>query len=89
MLPAARVTDLIVSTATTGIPMPILPPGAPTVLIGGLPAARVGDTCGADAIVLGSLTVMIGGMPAARVGDITAGGGTILPPGAPTVVIGG
>jgi uncharacterized Zn-binding protein involved in type VI secretion len=89
MLPAARVTDLIVSTATTGIPMPILPPGAPTVLIGGLPAARVGDTCGADAIVLGSLTVMIGGMPAARVGDITAGGGTVLPPGAPTVVIGG
>jgi uncharacterized Zn-binding protein involved in type VI secretion len=59
------------------------------VLIGGLPAARVGDTCGADAIVLGSLTVMIGGMPAARVGDITAGGGTVLPPGAPTVVIGG
>jgi uncharacterized Zn-binding protein involved in type VI secretion len=32
---------------------------------------------------------MIGGMPAARVGDITAGGGTVLPPGAPTVVIGG
>jgi uncharacterized Zn-binding protein involved in type VI secretion len=89
MLPAARVSDLIVSTATSGIPMPILPPGAPTVLIGGLPAARVGDSCGADAIVLGSLTVIIGGMPAARVGDITVGGGTVLPPGAPTVVIGG
>lgn len=89
MLPAARVSDLIVSTATAGIPMPVLPPGAPTVLIGGLPAARVGDSCGADAIVLGSLTVLIGGMPAARVGDITVGGGTLMPPGALTVVIGG
>jgi len=89
MLPAARVTDPIVSTATMGVPTPILPPGAPTVLIGGLPAARVGDSCGVDAIVLGSLTVIIGGMPAARVGDITVGGGTVMPPGAPTVVIGG
>jgi uncharacterized Zn-binding protein involved in type VI secretion len=89
MLPAARVTDPIVSTATSGIPTPILPPGAPTVLIGGLPAARVGDTCGADAIVLGSLTVFIGGMPAARIGDLTAAGGAVMPPGAPTVVIGG
>jgi len=51
---AARVTDMIVSTATLGVPTPIIPPGAPTVLIGGLPAARVGDTCGADAIVMGS-----------------------------------
>ena len=80
---------MIVSTATQGAPVPIIPPGAPTVLIGGMPAARMGDSCGADAIVKGSATVMIGGMPAARVGDSTAAGGAVLPPGAVTVMIGG
>lgn len=89
MLPAARVTDNIVSTATQGAPTPIVPPGAPTVLIGSLAAARVGDGCGLDAIVKGSATVMIGGMPAARAGDQSAGGGVVLPPGEPTVLIGG
>jgi uncharacterized Zn-binding protein involved in type VI secretion len=89
MLPAARVTDLIVSTATLGVPTPIIPPGAPTVLIAGLPAARLGDTCGVDVIVLGSMTVLIGGVPAARIGDVTASGGAVMPPGAITVLIGG
>ncbi|MFZ2448938.1 MAG: PAAR domain-containing protein [Methylovulum miyakonense] len=89
MLPAACVTDLIVSTATLGVPTPIIPPGAPTVLIAGLPAARMGDSCGLDAIVKGSATVLIGGMPAARIGDLSAGGGAIMPPGALTVLIGG
>ncbi|NTW49346.1 MAG: hypothetical protein HGB19_06400 [Chlorobiales bacterium] len=89
MLPAARVGDMIVSAATQGAPVPIIPPGSPTVLIGGMPAARMGDSCGADAIVKGSMTVLIGGMPAARAGDLTAGGGTVLPSGAPTVLIGG
>lgn len=89
MLPAARVTDMIVSSATLGAPTPIIPPGAPTVLIGGLPAARMGDTCGADAILKGSTTVLIGGLPAARVGDPSAAGGAIMPPGALTVLIGG
>lgn len=89
MPPAARVSDMIVSTATMGTPTPILPPGCPTVLIGGLPAARMGDSCGVDAIVKGSATVMIGGMPAARIGDITVSGGVVMPPGAPTVLIGG
>jgi uncharacterized Zn-binding protein involved in type VI secretion len=89
MLPAARVTDLIVSTATLGVPAPIIPPGAPNVLIGGLPAARMGDSCGVDAIIKGSATVMIGGLPAARIADPTAGGGIIIPPGALTVLIGG
>lgn len=89
MLPAARITDLIVSTATQGVPTPIIPPGAPTVLIGGLPAARMGDSCGADAIIKGSATVLIGGLPAARMSDSTAGGGLILPPCALTVLIGG
>lgn len=89
MPPAARVTDMIVSAATMGVPTPIIPPGCPTVLIGGLPAARMGDSCGVDAIVLGSVTVLIGGMPAARIGALTAGGGSVLPPGALTVLIGG
>lgn len=86
---AARVSDMIVSTATFGVPTPILPPGAATVLIAGMPAARLGDTCGADAIIMGSTTVLIGGLPAARIGDPTAGGGTVAAPGAPTVLIGG
>jgi uncharacterized Zn-binding protein involved in type VI secretion len=89
MLPAARVGDMIVSSATYGAPVPIIPPGAPTVLIAGMPAARMGDSCGVDAIIMGSTTVLIGGMPAARVGDPSAAGGAVLPPGAPTVLIGG
>lgn len=89
MPPAARITDLIVSSATQGAPVPILPPGAPTVLIAGMPAARMGDSCGPDAIVMGSATVQIGGMPAARIADPTAAGGVVMPPGAVTVIIGG
>ncbi|QXE88235.1 PAAR domain-containing protein [Geomonas nitrogeniifigens] len=89
MLPAARVTDLIVSTATLGVPTPIIPPGASNVLIAGLPAARMGDSCGADVIIKGSTTVFIAGLPAARMADQTAGGGVILPPCALTVLIGG
>jgi len=61
---------------------PIIGPGCPTVLIGGMPAARVGDmlTCSGppDVIAMGSTSVMIGGMPAARVGDTTAHGGVIV-----------
>lgn len=89
MSSAARITDLIVSAVTQGTPLPILPPGASTVLIAGMPAARMGDTCGPDAIVMGSATVMIGGTPAARIADPTAGGGVVMPPGAVTVIIGG
>ena len=70
---------------------PILPPGCPTVLIGMMPAARVGDmaTCVGppDSIAIGSPTVQIGGMMAARLGDMTAHGGTISV-GFPTVDIG-
>jgi len=61
---------------------PILPPGAITVLIGGLPAARVGDmavcTGPPDVIVQGCPTVLIGGSMAARMGDMTAHGGVIV-----------
>jgi uncharacterized Zn-binding protein involved in type VI secretion len=71
---------------------PILPPGCPTVFIGNLPAARMGDMCTCagppDVIAMGSSTVFIGGMPAARMGDSTAHGGMIAF-GEPTVLIGG
>ncbi len=94
--PAARVGDPHVCPMVTALVPhvggPILPAGAPTVLIGGMPAARIGDMClctgPVDTIILGSATVLIGGSPAARLGDSTAHGGTIVG-GAPTVLIGG
>ncbi len=71
---------------------PILPPGIPTVLMGGMPAATVGNpavcTGPPDSIVKGSATVLIQGRPAARLGDNTAHGGVIVA-GLPTVMIGG
>jgi uncharacterized Zn-binding protein involved in type VI secretion len=71
---------------------PIMPPGSPTVLIGGMPAAVVGGmaTCVGppDTIAKGSATVLICNMPAARMGDSTAHGGSIVL-GFPTVMIGG
>lgn len=95
MPPAARVSDMHVCPLVTGtvphVGGPILPPGDPTVMIVGLPAARVGDmaTCVGppDTIAAGSGTVFIGGVPAARQGDSTAHGGSIVL-GAPTVMIG-
>ena len=89
MPPAARVTDMIASSLTSGAPVPIISHGAPTVLIAGMPAACTGDSCGEDAISMGSATVMIGSMPAARIADPTAGGGVVMPPGAVTVLTGG
>lgn len=96
MPPAARITDMHTCPLVTGVVPhvggPILPAGEPTVLIGGLPAARVGDMAVCvgppDTIIMGSGTVMIGGMPAARMGDSTAHGGVIVL-GCPTVIIGG
>lgn len=95
-MPAARITDLHVCPMFTGpvphVGGPILPPGAVTVLIGSLPAARMGDmaTCVGppDTIVKGSATVLINNMPAARLGDNCSHGGTIVV-GLPTVLIGG
>jgi uncharacterized Zn-binding protein involved in type VI secretion len=70
---------------------PITGPGVPNVLIGGMPAAVVGDVCvcvGPPAtIVMGSAGVMIAGRPAARMGDLTAHCGNIVL-GCPTVLIG-
>ena len=61
---------------------PILPPGAPTVLIDFLPAATVTTmaTCVGplDMIVMGSMGVMINFLPAARLGDPTVHGGVIV-----------
>ncbi len=71
---------------------PIVAPGVPTVLIGGMPAAVIGDMCTCvgppDSIAAGSSTVLIGGKPAARLGDMTAHGGVIVL-GEFTVIIGG
>ena len=101
MPPAARVGDMHTCPMQDPTPVgpkphvggPIMPPGCLTVLIGGQPAACVGDmaTCAGppDSIVKGSATVLIGNKPAARVGDSTAHGGAIAPPGCLTVMIGG
>lgn len=99
MPPAARLTDMhVCPMVTPGLPPiphvggPVLGPGVPTVMIGKLPAAVVGDQClcvgPPDAIVMGSMTVTIGGKPAARVGDPCAHGGSVTL-GCPTVMIGG
>jgi uncharacterized Zn-binding protein involved in type VI secretion len=99
MPPAARLTDFhSCPMQTPGVPPiphvggPIVGPGAVNVLIGNLPAARVGDNLVCvgppDVIVQGSSTVLIGGMPAARMGDATAHGGSIVL-GCPNVIIGG
>ncbi|WP_062057007.1 PAAR domain-containing protein [Aquimarina longa] len=93
---AARIGDMHTCPASTGpvphVGGPITGPAVPTVLIGGQPAAVVGDMCVCvgppDTIVKGSGTVFIGGKPAARMGDTSAHGGTIVQ-GYPTVMIGG
>jgi len=96
--PAARVGDMhACPMVTPGVPPiphvggPILPPGFPTVLIGGMPAARMGDMAlcvgPPDVIAMGCPTVLIGGQPAARMGDPTVHGGVIVI-GFPTVLIG-
>jgi uncharacterized Zn-binding protein involved in type VI secretion len=85
-LPAARLTDMHVCPMLTGIIPhvggPVVGPGCPTVLIGGMPAARVGDMAVCvgppDVIAMGAFTVLIGGMPAAQLGSLTAHGGTIV-----------
>lgn len=100
--PAARLSDMHLCVVPAPPPAPPLPPpgapnpitflGAATVSICMLPAARVGDNAAVGVphpIVKGSTTVIIQSMPAARVGDQLACGGLIIPPCAPTVLIGG
>lgn len=92
MPPAARIADL---SSHGGA---VIGPGVPTVLIGGMPAAVLGDqhVCGlppnahqptVSPFVAGSATVFIGGKPALRVGDTCVCGATVVV-GAPTVLIG-
>jgi uncharacterized Zn-binding protein involved in type VI secretion len=97
MPPAARVGDMHVCPMVNPGPVPhvggpISGPGAATVLIGGMPAARATDmaVCSGppDVLLPGSSTVLIAGMPAVRQGDSTAHGGSIVA-GLPTVLIGG
>ncbi len=95
MPPAARIFDV---TNHGGV---IAGPGCPTVLIGGMPAARAGDLqlCPVvdgvkphvgGTVAMGSVTVSIGGQPAARVGDLVlcAGPPGAIASGCPTVSIG-
>lgn len=97
--PAARINDMHICPMQNPGPVPIphvggpvIGPGIPLVLIGGMPAAVLGDTCTCsgppDTIVMGSATVLIGGKPAVRLGDSTAHGGSIVL-GDFTVLIGG
>lgn len=94
MQPAARIGDMHVCALVTGVVPHVGGPvlaGFPQVLIGGQPAARVGDACTCvgppDVIAQGSMTVTIGFLPAARLGDLTAHGGSIIM-GFPQVLIG-
>ena len=93
MPPSARVGD------STGHPGTVTGPGVSTVLIGGMPAAVVGDihTCSMPPSAgphpptpfsKGSTTVLIGGRPALRLGDV-AGCGAPIVVGALDVLIGG
>ena len=94
-MPAARAGDMHVCPMLTvlvpHVGGPILPPCWPMVLIGGQPAARVGDLAlcvgPPDPIAMGSPTVLIGGQPAARMLD-PAGHGAVIMMGFPTVIIG-
>jgi uncharacterized Zn-binding protein involved in type VI secretion len=83
--PAARLTD---TTATGDV---ITGPGVPNVLIGGLPAAVMGDmVSGAvcvGTITMGSPTVLIGGRPAARMTSIVNGNNPIIGVPVATVVL--
>lgn len=96
MPPAARISDMHTCPMVNPGPVPHvggpITVGCPTVMIGYMPAARVGDMCTCvgppDSIAKGSSSVMIGYMPAARLGDNTAHGGVIVA-GCPTVMIGG
>lgn len=96
--------------AHPALPLAIVGPGVPNVLIGGQPAAVLGDLTvpcllpgcvpgGPGTLTKGSSSVLIGKRPAVRVNDLTshfvcvapipAPVGKVLPPGCPTVLIGG
>ena len=86
----------LVPTPLPHPPMPLaLVSGAPTVLIGGMPAARLTDMTqpcmlpgcvpgGPGMVAMGSPTVLIAGLPAARVSDMTTHATCVAPIPAPT-----
>jgi uncharacterized Zn-binding protein involved in type VI secretion len=96
--PAARVGDPTVHGGS------IVGPGVPTVMIGGMPAAVVGDNhlCPmvtpapapvphvGGPVAMGCFVVLIGGKPAARMGDmcVCTGPPDSIAMGCPTVLIG-
>lgn len=96
--PAARLTDMHLCPMVTPAPVPVphvggpILTGAPTVIVGKLPQARITDMClcvgPPDVIVKGSMTVLVTKLPAARIGDNCAHGGAVIM-GFPTVLIGG
>jgi uncharacterized Zn-binding protein involved in type VI secretion len=97
-MPGSRITDMhACPMVTPGVPPiphvggPIMVPGAPTVIVAGLPAATVGSMCTCvgppDSVLMGSPTVLMGGKPAARLTSQTAHGGVVMA-GAPNVLIG-
>ena len=79
-MPAARVTDKCICIG----PMDVIMKGSPTVLIGGLMAARIGDTTAhGGVIVTGQFNVLIGdvgGGPAGGGGVPRSGGGGATSP---------
>ena len=95
MPPAARITDM--HTCPKVEPGPVPHVGGPvnmgdtSVLIGFMPAARVGDMAicvgPPDSIKQGEPSVVIGNKDAARLGDPMNHGGVIVA-GCPTVLIG-
>lgn len=96
MKPAARMGDMHTCPMVNPGPVPhvggpVTNPCVPTVLIGGMPAATVGDMCvcvgSSDTIAKGSGSVIINNKPAARMGDATAHGGVIVA-GCGSVLIG-
>jgi len=94
MPPAARIGDPHTCLMQTPIPHDGGPisNGCMSVLIGGMPAARVDDkatcNCPPNAIEMGSPTVFIGGKMAARAGDPMVHPTGWIDMGCPTVWIG-
>ena len=94
-MPSVRIGDQHVCPMVTGTVPHVGGPivlGEFPVMVSKMPAARMGDMAicvgPPSTIIVGSPTVMIGKKPAARLTDSTAHGGTIVGPGAPTVLIG-
>lgn len=93
--PSARISDMHTCPLINPGPVPHvggpIVTGAATVIVGGMPAARISDTCVCvgppDTVAKGSTTVLIESKPAARISDSTAHGGVIVS-GCPTVLIG-